>query len=379
MLPAERVRLADWHSKLRDLMNSLDHTNIKILTAMWKFGPRNLLEVSRRTGIPFTSVYHRVGKLEGKTGRVAYLVPKVSSLGMVTLNVQVKAKPGCEHKVTKALKIPGWWQSISSCETPFTHNSIHAVPAKFVNDFRKYLQRLPQMRLTTQQRVIPTGDFLPNFPNFAYYNAAAKEWKFDWNKWLLSLKRPKPAKTIEDPHDYRTIVDKRDLLIVRELQRNARATFADMAPVLGISLQGVKYHFDKKLVPSGIVKELGFDITPYPQDIAANHEVTLVFTNKIAMNRFFSILGELFFVQGVRKILRSNALLIRTYVPQSQLLNMFNFFSELAKARLLQTYSTVRLSVAGEEVQTIQPKLFKDQAGWAFDARKFNSDLSKLR
>src|SRR3989304_7389860 len=99
MLRAEKVRLADWHSELRDFMKRLDGTNIKILSAMWKFGPRNLLEVSRKTGIPFTSVYHRVGKLESETGRGAYLVPKKSKIGMVQLTAQIAAKPGREDKV----------------------------------------------------------------------------------------------------------------------------------------------------------------------------------------------------------------------------------------------------------------------------------------
>lgn len=378
MLKVEKVRLADSYIELKGLMKQLDHTNIKILSAMYKFGPRNLLEVSRRTGIPFTSVYHRVGKLEAETGRVAYLIPKVSKLGMMQLTVQVAAKPGREDKVTKALKNPGFWQWISSCETPFTHHSVHAVPASFVNDFRKYLRRLPQMRLVTQQRVIPTGDFYPNFPNFRHFDPAAKEWKFEWNKWLTNLKKTKPTKTIEDPHDYQTAVDKRDLLIVRELERNARTTFADMAPVLGISLQGVKYHFDKKLVPSRIVQHFGFEIKPYPKETSANHEVILEFANRVAMNRFFSMMSELFWVQGASKILRSNALLVRTYIPQCQLQGMFDFFSELARAGIIQSYSSVRLSVASREIQTILPEHFKNQQGWVFDARKLNSDLSKL-
>lgn len=88
------MRLTDWHGEIRSVMKRLDQTNIKILTAMWRFGPRNLLEVSRRTRIPFTSVYHRVGKLEAETGRVSYLIPKASKLGMVQLTAQVAAKPG---------------------------------------------------------------------------------------------------------------------------------------------------------------------------------------------------------------------------------------------------------------------------------------------
>lgn len=346
---------------------------------MWKHGPRNLLEVSRRTGIPFTSVYHRVGKLEAEAGRVAHLIPKVSSLGMSNLTVQIAARPGFEDDVTKALKIPGWWQSITSSEAPFTHHSTHAVPVKFTNEFRKYLRRLIQMRLATQIRVIPTGNSYPNFPNFSYYNASSKEWRFEWDKWISGLKRHSITRSVEDPSDYHTAVDKRDLLIVQELQNNARATFADMAPVLGISLQGVKYHYDKKLVPSGIVKNFGFDVVPYPNGISAQHIVSLTFANKPAMNRFFSAIPELFFVEEASKALKSNTLIIRTYVPQTQVRSMLAFFSELAKARLLHTYSTVRLNPADTEVQTIQPDLFVNQHGWVFDSRRYNSQLSKLR
>jgi DNA-binding Lrp family transcriptional regulator len=236
-----------------------------------------------------------------------------------------------------------------------------------------------QTGLATQLRVIPIGDSHPNFPNFSRYDPSAKSWNFEWRQWLSALRRHPISRTIEDPRDYRTTADRRDLLIVRELQRNARATFAEMAPVLGISLQGVKYHFDKKLVPSGIVKYFGFDITPYPHDLSAAHQILLNFTNKPSLNRFFSSMNEMFFIQDVAKVLKSNSLLIRTYVPQNQVPSMFSLFSELAKQRVLQTYSAVRLSSPEEENQTVQPALFVDQKGWMFDARKYNSELSKRR
>jgi len=345
---------------------------------MWRFGPRNLLEVSRRTGIPFTSVYHRVGKLEAEAGRVAHLIPKASSLGLLQLTVHLAAKPGFEDRATRALKIPGWWQSITSSEAPFTHHSTHAVPVKCVNEFRKYLRRLMQIGVATQIRVIPTGDSYPNFPNFSYYDASAKAWRFDWNRWISALKRRGIEQVVEDPSDYRTIVDKRDLLIVQEMQNDGRATFADMAPVLGISLQGVKYHYDKKLAPSGIVRNFGFDVIPYPSGISARHIVTLAFTNRAALNRFFSSLREMFFVEEISKVLKSNTLIARTYVPQTQVRSMFAFFSELARARILHTYSAVRLTADGE-TQTVQPQLFVNQHGWEFNGRRYNAELSKLR
>lgn len=379
MLRAEKLHLTDSYREVKEITKKLDQTNVKILSAMWKFGPRNLLEVSRRTRIPFTSVYHRVGKLEAKAGSLARLVPQVSRLGMVELVVLVAAKPGMEDKVTAALKVPGYWRTVTACEAPFTHHSVHIVPARFQKEFRAYVQRLAKTRLVALCRIVQTGDYVPNFPNFSYYNATKKEWRFEWNQWLSALRRSKPTKEISDPKDYPMKADKKDILIVKELEKNARSSFADMSPVLGISLQGVKYHYDKKLRPGGIIGHFEYNIVPYPVEIAAYHEVMLEFPNKLTMNRFFSVTGEFFFVLGTMKILHKNALLVRTYVPQSQLQNMFNFFSEMAKAHVLSSYSTIRLNFSGIGGQTVPVELFNEDHGWTFDLRKCLAKLSKLR
>jgi DNA-binding Lrp family transcriptional regulator len=379
MLEPGKLRVTDWQSRIKQTTKELDQTNIKILSAMWKYGPRNLLEVSRRTRIPFTSVYHRVGKLEARNGNIARLSPKVSQLGMVQILALVAARPGFEDKTATALKIPKLWRSVTPCEAPFTHHSVHAVPTKYVKDFRKYMTRLTEMRLTTHQKIIATGDYVPNFPNFSYYNPNAKEWRFEWVRWLSALRRSEPTKTIEDPESYPISGDKKDLLMVKELEKNARTSFASMSPALGISLQGVKYHYDKKLVPSGIVQHFELQIIPYPQDVSAYHELTLQFANRLSMNRFFSMLGELFFVLGVTKVLHENSLLVRTYIPQNMLRSMFDFLSEMVKARVLASYSTVRLDMARKETQQIPYTLFDDKKGWTFNLRDCIAKASKLR
>jgi DNA-binding Lrp family transcriptional regulator len=379
MLHSEKLRVADWQNQIKQTTKQLDQTNIKILSAMWKYGPRNLLEVSRRTRIPFTSVYHRVGKLEGKTGNIGRLSPRISQLGMVRIVALVAGRPGLEDKTTTALEIPNLWRSITPCEAPFTHYSVHAVPTKFVRDFRKYMARLTEMKLTTHQKIIATGDYVPNFPNFSYYSPKTREWRFEWEKWLSALKGSKPTAMIEDPEDYPIAGDRKDLLMVSELQKNARTSYASMSPTLGISLQGVKYHYDKKLVPSGIVRHFEIQVTPYPLNVSAYHELTLQFANKLSMNRFYSMLGELFFVVGVAKVLRENSLLVRTYIPQNQLHSMFEFLSAMARAHVLELYSTIRLEFAGHETQPIPYALFDDEKGWIFNLRSCIAKASKLR
>jgi DNA-binding Lrp family transcriptional regulator len=335
------------------------------------------LEVSRRTGIPFTSVYHRVGKLEAKSKRVVALIPQVSGLGLVRVTVLVAANPGCEDKVTTALKIPNYHRYVNKCEGTFTHFSVQLVPIKSMKHFRKYIKRLQEVGLAAKSSIIPTGEYIPNLPNFDYYNPVNSEWTFQWGRWLTALSKA-PVRTIEDPVSYAIRADKKDMLIVRELEKDGRKSFAELAPLLGISLQGVKYHYDKKLIPTGIVKYFGFDILPYPDEVTACHEILINFRNTREMNGFYSLVKSLFFVLGVTKVLHENALLIRTYILQNHAQSLFDFLSDMAKEGHVESYSALRQNLVERDVQTIPYDLYDQETGWDFELKKYLAELSKL-
>jgi DNA-binding Lrp family transcriptional regulator len=377
-LKSGRFELPNYLKGVREVERQLDPTNAKILSAMWRFGARNLLRVSRQTGIPFTSVYHRVAKLEAKNGRIAYLIPRNSKLGMVRIVALVTSRAGSEEQVTKALKVPNLWRCINPCEGTFTHLSVHTVPINHLKDFKAYFRELVESGLITRFRLIETGDYVPNFQNFKYYDMHRRMWTFPWSRWILLLKRRKPIRQLQDPEDYRLLADLKDIIIVKELEKNARKSFADLAPMLGITLQGVKYRYDRRLVLSGIVQYFDYDVRCYPVEISACHEVMLEFTSTEIMNKFFSFIGELFFVVGVGKVVRRNTLIARTYLPQFQVANMFAFFSEMAKSGMISAYSSVRLDLVGRETQTISYELFDDERGWTVDFRRCISKLHEL-
>jgi DNA-binding Lrp family transcriptional regulator len=377
MMRVERVRMGDWHKGIREIIKQLDRTNVRILSAMWRYGPRNLLEVSRRTRIPFTSVYHRVGKLEAKSKGIARLIPQVSGLGLMRVAVLVSANPGCEDRVTLALKVPNYWRRVNRCEGMFTHFSVQLVPVKFLKQFRQYIKRLLELGLIAKFSIILTGEYVPNFPNFDCYNPANNEWTFQWGRWLTALNKT-PTRTVEDPVSYSIHADKKDILIVRELEKDGRKSFAELAPLLGISLQGVKYHYDKKLVPAGIVKYFGFDVLPYPEEVSAYHEILLNFKNSREMNKFYSLIRELFFVLGVAKVLHQNALLVRTYTLQNHVLSLFTFLSEMAQEGRIESYSAIRQNFVARRAQTIPYELYDRETGWKFDLKKYKAELSKL-
>ena len=126
------------------------------------------------------------------------------------------------------------------------------------------------------------------------------------------------------------------------------------------------------------MKYYGFDVWPYPEEVSAYHEILLEFPNKQAMNQFFSLVEDLFFVLGVAKVLHQNALLVRTYTLQTQVASLFAFFSQMARQGSLKTYSSVRQSFISREAQSISYEFFEDDVGWTFDLKKNLSALSKL-
>jgi DNA-binding Lrp family transcriptional regulator len=378
MMKSEFVQFPSYFKGITETGKQLDPTNIKILTAMWRYGPRNLLEVSRKTGLPFTSVYHRVAKLEEKTGRVTYIIPETAKLGLVRVVVLATAKAGAEQLVSQALMLPNLWRMVNPCEGRYTHLSAHAVPPEFMRDFREYLHHLTKLDLITQLKVIHTGDTVTNFPNFRYYDPTSKRWSFQWTQWVAAIKKLTPDKEIDDPSNYDMLLDKKDLLVVKELEKNARKSLADLAPMLEMSIPAVKYRFDKRLRQSGVIQHVGFDVKPFPVEISAFHEVMLEFPTKEDMNRFYSFINELFFIDAIVKVLHRNALLVRTYIPETQLMNMFTFFSQLANEGIATSYSPIRLSIGGRKTQTISYELYEDEYGWKVNLQQCILELSKL-
>jgi DNA-binding Lrp family transcriptional regulator len=379
LLRTEWVSLLDHYKKFqyKEIIRELNETNIRIFSAMWKYGPRNLLEVARRTGIPFTSVYHRVAKIEAKSQEVAFLVPPASKLGMVRVAILALATPGREDEVTAALKAPNIWRSVAFCEGNFTHLSVQLVPVKYLREFRSYLQQLVDSGLIRNFSMIYTGEYVPNFPDFDYYNPTESRWRFDWEGWLASLNEERHGVTFDDPEGYQLLVDKKDLMIIWQLQLDARRSFADISKAAGMTPQGVKYHY-QKLVALGVANCIQFRVLPFPMEVSAYHEVMLEFNSKEDLDRFYSIVPRLFFVAGVAKLLRRNAVMVQTWMLESQLPKMFSFFSQMARAGILDSYSAVRLDFLSKQGQTISEELFDDEKGWIVDFEKCSSELQKI-
>ena len=306
------------------------------------------------------------------------LIPRVANLGMVRVVVLVAARAGFEDTVTQALKVPNYWRAVERCEGAFTHHSIQTIPIKFLKAFKEYISTMHAMNLIKSYRILQTGDSISIVPHFSNYEHSSGKWTFHWDEWLNELQTATPHKTIQDANISDMTMDKTDLEIIAYLETNGRINFTEIAEKIHVSPQMVKYRYDKKLVPSGVVDQFHLDVAPYPMEISSYHEFMLEFANKTAMNRFFSMAEKLFFVDHISKSLHKNTLLVRTRMLQSQVSKLFDFFSEMTNLGLLNSYSAVRLEMNSRERQSISFELFDVVQGWQWDVYKNLLELNKL-
>jgi DNA-binding Lrp family transcriptional regulator len=274
--------------------------------------------------------------------------------------------------------IPNYWRTVANAEGAFTHYSVQAVPYPHLPKFRKYLSRLVKEGILTRYRAFQTGDVSMNFPDFDYFNPKGGFWTFNWKQWARKVERTTAKAPIEEPKGYTVQADKTDLIIVKELELDGRKKFARIAKVVGVTLQAIKFRYDRRIIPRGLIRDHGYYFPTFPQEVSDIREVKVDFRSSSSMNNFAAAIKGVPFVYSIAKVLRQNSLILRTYLPNSEFGNMFTFFSVLAAEGRISDYSSVRLHFEGMRRQTISPELFTNEEGWQYDLEGHIRQMRRL-
>ena len=370
MMPRQTGKTPSMEQRLRlmgKFMYALDETNIRIITLMHRIGPRNLLEIARAAGLPPTSVYDRARKLEERFMALSAANLDHSKLGLRKCITLVESNPGMEDFVTEAVAVPNYWRAITRCEGGFTHYALHAVPEGQAREFERYVAETARQGLVRKYELVWVTDYYYAFPNFRLYDPASGTWSFEWDRWSEWVREKKDPKAICDPQRYSNEADKMDLLILTQLELNARAKFSNISKLLGITLQAVKHRYDKRILPRGLIRDFVINVLPYPPELSDLYEVLLAFEDEEGMNAFFGLSGKMFPIQRTVKVLGEKKLSVRTYSPRSETERLFSMLSGLARSGVISDYSAVRIRPETQTWQTVSAELFEDKIGWKYE------------
>lgn len=368
----------EYFKRIHRIVSLLDTENVQIIRTMKEFGPRNLRQISKRAGLPYPTVHARVRKLEEQRALTTGVHPSYRKIGLAKIMVLATPVIGKEFLAGEALKIPGFWLRLIRCIGDCNgYYSVHAVPIAAKQDFEHYLDRLTASGLIRNYRLFSLDDTYCPIPNFDYFDLRTKTWSFDWKHWttrLLQRKRKEKVAATLDPRDH---FDKRDLIILKELVKDARVTLADITKILQITLPATKYRFDS-LVRRGFIHDYVINILPFAPEVSDLLEVRLDGKNEDSMEALKAILTTVPFVLSYSQIISLNSATLRVYLPRGERANFFAFLAELARDGVLLGYSYYLLDPMTIQAQTFAYKDYDDKEGWCFRTREYLSALETL-
>ena len=369
----------EYFDSVHRIVSLLDGENVTILRTMKQHGPRNLLEIARKAKLPYTTVYNRVTKLENQGVLKTWIYPNYSKIGLSRAVVLATPHPGKEALAREALKVPGFWLKVARCLGDTNgYYSQHAVPTSNRQDFELYLEQLLERGVVKSYRVFWLGDAGFPLTNFDYFKPKDRTWKFDWKGWLdkLTSVRAK-AETTRHVTPQPEPFDERDLIILKELTKDARTTLADLSKLLSLTLPATKYRFDK-LIARGLVQEYVIDLLPFAPQISKLFDVRLDFKNESSMRAVENAISEVPIVQSYSLITGLNSMTVRIYLPQVEVSNLFAFLSLLVSKGVLTNYSYLIIDPMTIQSQTFSYKQYKNETGWDYDSREYLKTVDSL-
>lgn len=359
-------------------MSLLDEENVKILETMKQYGPRNLQQIARKSKLPYTTVYGRVGKLQSLNALRTHIHPSFSKIGLVRAVVLARPFPGKELLVRDALKVPGYWLKIIRCTgEPNGYYSQHAIPISNQQDFRLYLDQLVTRGVVKDYQLLWLGESYSPLPNFEYYDPKERSWKFEWQQWGQSIKSGRIADGKRPAASSQGDFDKKDLIILKELSLDGRVTLASLSKLLGMTLPATKYRFDR-LVEDGFVADFVISLLPFIPEVSDLVDLRLDFTNENGMKNADKVLSRTPFVLTLTPIIGLHSLAVRIYLPRQEMTNLMSFLSTLARDDILAGYSYVVLDRSTQLTQTFSYKTYNDESGWEYDNREYLQVVANL-
>jgi len=372
-------RLEDFEWML-SYLKMLDPINAKILTGLGRYGPRNTSFLARSLKLPATTVAFRIRKLIKKGFLQVRTNLEHSRLGLMKGVLIAETAGGLKEKLRDVIGNIGYWTYAANCFGKF--NGIYALfafPVEFKDRLEAYLEEAARSNAMSSYAFYWTTDLCEVPRNFDWFDFEKKAWRFPWQRWItevLKASEKLPAR-LRKPEKYQVSVDETDLFLLKELEKNAFVEFTQIASILRMSPQGVRYRYNNHILKRGLIVDYQIAIFPYPLLVSDMCSFVVHFRNEEALAKFSNTLSTKPFILSYARIINQNSLLLHSYTPKTEFPNLINVLNGLAKSNLINDFFYVNLDISSFTRQTVSYEFFRDKA-WTYNHKEKLKRLAKI-
>ncbi len=366
--------------KVSGYMKTLDETNAKIIGALSRHDPRNLSLIAESVGLPNSTVAFRIKQLTKKMDLEVNARVDFNKLGLMRAIVFAETLPGQWNTLWKALENLGYLTYLTKCHGRFYGcYAIFAFPAKYKRKLEQYFVEAKNLEVLSRILIFWTTNLSEVHPSFDWYDFEKREWLFRWQQWIEEIKSASGhlVKSLADPEDYSIMADEKDLLLLRQLEKNGLTTFRELARITGMSPRGVAYRYYKHLIERDLIVDHMTHFYPYPYQICDVCTFVLEFSDEKNLGKFTNSLGNKPFILSYAKVLGENSLIINTYIPKTEFPEFITSLNLLAEMHLIKNFFHVVLTLNPHKRGGVPHEFFKD-GKWKCNVENSIEKLRKM-
>ena len=351
--------------------------DVKVLEGLALYGPRNISKLAAKLSLPNTTLRRRINYLRSHFSLFLQGNIYHTHIGLRKIVVLAESKPGYEELLYQCLKSNDYWLYVSQCVGAPKCLASYGIPTGKEKKFEEFLSKLQELVPACNVKFFWSTCFQNIKVTSAWFDNASEEWIFPWVSWLneVQTKKGKLPYTLKDPDDYPQKADWIDIMILKELEKNCTIKLKQIAKMLGISLQGVKYHFENHVIKEKMFEDPQILADHYKGLSPDTYWFRFVFDNDENFAKFACSLMDRSFARTMGKVYGRKQLFVQVYLPRQQLRKFIETLSKLVRAGFLDTYEYVIQDLAKTERDTIPYQLFKGN-GWIYEHKKY---LEKLQ
>ncbi len=343
-------------------------------------GPRNLTLIAKHLEMPTTTVRYRVQRMLSNSILFLHLNPYHTFMGLKKSVVFFEAEPGYEDLLVDCLRINDFWLYLSRSYGPSEGCAgIWTIPLEKAGVFEEFADSLIDYGVARSVELNWSTCFEGIPVQRRWFDLEDSAWAFDWGEWkdeVRTIEGTLPI-TLVEPDDWPIKVDLEDLLIIKELEKNGRATLTDIAKIIGLPLETVKYHFREHVTKRGLIEGYQVEIYRFPFPLSEMFFFKFEFDSHDQMRKFALALHDKPFPIFLGKVLGEEALVSQIYLPKWEFRMFVRALSSLIREGLLKGYHYVIQDMYQNWRQTIPYQHFKD-GGWDYDEGKHYREIDEL-
>ena len=358
----------------------LDFKDVQILEAIGKHGPRNLAEVSRKLEIPEGTLRSRLRHLASHFFVRFNLNIYHTNLGLKKAMVFAEVTPGYENLVLDCLKANGFWIYMTRCYGKYEGCvSVYTIPKGHESEFKRFIKEIENLGVIRTTRIFWSTCFQTVNPTSQWFDGQSNTWVFQWDKWIDEIINEEThlPRTLRDPEDFVLNADYTDIFILKELEKNARTSFVEIAKKLNMDRRTIEYHYRNHVLKRGLIE--GFKVTTFHFDLRISDWIYFIlkFQSKDKLAKFARSLLDKSFASTIGKVLGENMLVTLLYLPRSEFRKFIDCLATLVKKDFLLDYEYTFLDLKEYAQQTLSYEFFKDKS-WSYSHKENMKKLHEI-